>query len=294
MQNNYINFKKERDLGAIISDTFKFIREEYKTIFRLYLKHVGWLLLLVIAASTYYQYQSLRVSSDFTFVNGPQKFLLDFISNTGISLLLVFLSSIAYSALSFTTINSIIKSYIKNEGEVKDDEVSSYIGQFFSTTLGSFIAYSVLIFIGFLLCILPGIYLFVPLTLIFPIIVFQEKSFSEAFTECFKLIKQNWWISFATLVIISILIWLISSLFQIPIIVMSAMETLTSIKDGAESPSTANLASNWIYMTLYVVASLAQYILGLVTLISVAFIYFNLNEFHNKTGTLEDIDRIGS
>lgn len=294
MQNNYINFKKERDLGAIISDTFKFIREEYKTIFRLYLKHVGWLLLLVIAASTYYQYQSLRVSIDFTFVNGPQKFLLDFISNTGISLLLVFLSSIAYSALSFTTINSIIKSYIKNEGEVKDDEVSSYIGQFFSTTLGSFIVYSVLIFIGFLLCILPGIYLFVPLTLIFPIIVFQEKSFSEAFTECFKLIKQNWWISFATLVIISILIWLISSLFQIPIIVMSAMETLTSIKDGAESPSTANLASNWVYMTFYVVASLAQYILGLVTLISVAFIYFNLNEFHNKTGTLEDIDRIGS
>lgn len=325
MQNNYINFKKERDLGAIISDTFKFIREEYKTIFRLYLKHVGWLLLLVIAASTYYQYQSLRVSSDFTFVNGPQKFLLDFISNTGISLLLVFLSSIAYSALSFTTINSIIKSYIKNEGEVKDDEVSSYIVQFFSTTLGSFILYVLMIFlgiiiaslvissiflltnninmalsviftilIGLLIIVLLVVYFISPLSLMFCIIVFQEKSFSDAFSECFKLIKQNWWITFATLLIITILVSLISGLFSLPLGIMSAMETFTSLKDGSESPSTANLASNWVYMTFYVVASLAQYILGLVTLISVAFIYFNLNEFHNKTGTLEDIDRIGS
>jgi hypothetical protein len=47
-------------------------------------------------------------------------------------------------------------------------------------------------------------------------------------------------------------------------------------------------------MTFYVLASLAQYILGIVTLISMVFIYFNLNEYHNKTGTLEDIDRIGS
>lgn len=294
MQSNYINFKKERDLGAIISDTFKFIREEYKTIFRLYLKHVGWLLLLVVAASTYYQYQSLSLTVDLTIADGPGNFLLEMVSSTGISLLLVLLSSIAYSALSVTTINSIIKSYVKNEGEVKDDEVNRYIGQFFITNLGSFIVYGILISIGFLLCILPGVYLIVPLTLIFPIIVFQEKSFSNAFSECFKLIKENWWITFATLLIMTILMWLISSLFQIPIIVMSALETFTSLQEGSQTPGTANLASNWLYMSFYVLASLAQYILSLVTLISVALIYFNLNEFHNKTGTLEDIDRIGS
>lgn len=294
MQENYINFKKERDLGAIISDTFKFIREEYKTIFRLYIKHVGWLLLLVVAASTYYQYQSLKFTGNLSIGNDPGAFLLEMLSSAGIAFLLVLLSSIAYSALSVTTINSIIKSYIKNEGEVKDEEVSQYIGQFFATTLGSFIVYGLLVFIGFLLCIAPGIYLFVPLTLIFPIIVFQEKSFSDAFSECFQLIKQNWWITFATILIISILMWLISSLFQIPIIVMSTLETFTSLQEGSETPGTANLASSWLYMIFYIFASLAQYILSLVTLISIAFIYFNLNEFHNKTGTLEDIDRIGS
>ncbi|NEV93519.1 hypothetical protein G3567_05055 [Psychroflexus sp. YR1-1] len=325
MQNNYIDFKKERDLGAIISDTFGFIREEYKTIFRLYLKHVGWLLLLLVAASTYYQYQSLKFTGNLSIGNDPGAFFLEMISSAGVGLLLVILSSIAYSALSITTINSIIKSYVKNEGEVKDDEVSQYIGKFFSTTLGSFVVYGLMIFLGIiiaflviisiflltnninmalsviftiriclLIIVLIVVYFISPLSLMFCIIVFQEKSFSDAFSECFKLIKENWWITFATLLIITILMWLISSLFQIPIVIMSFMETLTSLQEGSETPGTANLATNWLFMIFYVLATLAQYILGLVTLISVALIYFNLNEFHNKTGTLEDIDRIGS
>ena len=34
MENNsFIEFKKERDLGAIITDTFKFIRENWKEYF---------------------------------------------------------------------------------------------------------------------------------------------------------------------------------------------------------------------------------------------------------------------
>lgn len=294
MQNNYINFKKQRDLGATISDTFKFVREEYTSIFRLYLKHVGWLLLLIVAASTYYQYKSLNITGNFFDVENPNNFLLEFATSFGIAGLILFVSSIAYTALSITTINSIIKSYIKNEGEIKDDEVSQYISRFFGSALGSLIVVGILVFIGFLFCLLPGIYLLVPLSLIFSVIVFQEKSFSDAFSECFKLVKQNWWITFATLLVISILISLIGGLFQLPIVIMTALETVVSLREGSDDPGTAALASNWLYMTLYVLAAIAQYILGLVTLISIAFIYYNLNEIHNKTGTIEDIDRIGS
>ena len=292
MSNNYINFKKERDLGAIISDTFAFVREEYKTIFRLYLKHVGWLLLLIVAASAYYQYESLSITVDLT-EPGSQNELIDLFASAGLAVLILSIVSLAYSTLSILTINSIIKSYVKNQGEIKDDEVKSYIGQFFGRTLGSLIVVVILVFIGFLLCILPGVYLIVPLSLIFAVVVFQEKSFSDAFSECFQLIKQNWWITFATLLIISILISIIGVVFQIPIIVMSAMEAVVSINEGSDAVGTSQLASNWLYMTFYVIASLAQYILSLVTFISIAFIYFNLNEIHHKTGTLEDIDRIG-
>ena len=293
MQNNYINFKKERDLGSIITDTFKFIKEEYKTLFRLYIKHVGWLLLLVVAASTYYQYQSLKISTSVLTETGPAAFLTEMIADTGIAILLLSLASIAYSALSLVVITSIIKSYVQNNGEINEDEVNQFVKQFFGRTLGSLVVVGLLVFIGFLLCVLPGIYLIVPLSLIFPILVFQEKTFAEAFSESFKLIKNNWWISFATLLVVSILISLIGGLFQLPIVVMTAMETFVSIQDGTGTPGTETLSGNWLYMLFYILAALAQYILGIVTLISLTLVYFNLNEFHNKTGTLEDIDRIG-
>jgi hypothetical protein len=293
MQNNNILFKKQRDLGTIISDTFKFIRQEYKTIFRLYLKHVGWLLLLVVAAGTYYQYTSLN-SANSLLENGAEAFLLNTFQNTGLSVLLVFLTSIAYSAMSLTAINSIIKSYVDNRGEIKDEEVSLYIGRFFGQTLLSLFVVGILCFIGFLLCFLPGVYLAVPLSLIFSVIVFQEKSFSDAFSECFQLIKQNWWITFATVLVISILVSLVGGIFQLPVVILSAVETFTSLEEGEGTSGALGLGNNWLYLTLYVLASIAQYILGLITLISLALIYFNLNEIHNKTGTLEDIDGIGN
>jgi hypothetical protein len=258
---------------------------------------VGWLLLLVVSAGTYYQYTSLN-SANSLLENGAEGFLLNTFQNTGFSLLLVFLTSIAYSAMSLTTINSIIKSYVDNKGEIKDEEVSLYIGRFFGQTLLSLFVVGILCFIGFLLCFLPGVYLVVPLSLIFSVIVFQEKSFSDAFSECFQLIKQNWWITFATVLVISILISLIGGIFQLPVVILrvilSAVETFTSLEEGAGTSGALGLGNNWLYLTLYIFASIAQYILGLVTLISLALIYFNLNEIHNKTGTLEDIDSIGN
>ena len=292
MLNNYILFKKQRDLGAIISDTFKFNRQEYKTIFRLYLKHVGWLLLLAVATSTYYQYTSLN-SANSLLESGAEAFLLNAFQNTGLSLILVFLAFVAYTTMSLTAVNSIIKSYVDNKGEIKDEEVSLNIRRFFGQTLLSLFVFGILCFIGLLLCFLPGVYLAVPLSLIFSIVVFQEKSFSDAFSECFQLIKQNWWITFATVLVISLLVSVIGGVFQLPIIVLTAVEAFTSLDEGGDTTGVLGLGNNWIYLSLYVFASIAQYILGLITLISLALIYFNLNEIHNKTGTLEDIDGIG-
>jgi 4-hydroxybenzoate polyprenyltransferase len=292
MLNNYILFKKQRDLGAIISDTFKFIRQEYKTIFRLYLKHVGWLLLLAVATSTYYQYTSLN-SANSLLESGAEAFLLNAFQNTGLSLILVFLAFVAYTTMSLTAVNSIIKSYVDNKGEIKDEEVSLNIRRFFGQTLLSLFVFGILCFIGLLLCFLPGVYLAVPLSLIFSIVVFQEKSFSDAFSECFQLVKQNWWITFVTVLVISLLVSLIGGVFQLPIIVLTAVEAFTSLNEGGDTAGVLGLGNNWIYLSLYVFASIAQYILGLITLISLALIYFNLNEIRNKTGTLEDIDGIG-
>jgi len=51
---------------------------------------------------------------------------------------------------------------------------------------------------------------------------------------------------------------------------------------------------DWVYITLSVLSSAVQYILAGIFAIAIAFIYFNLNEKKNQTGTFETIESIGS
>ena len=55
----YIQFKRERDLGEILSDTFKFIRENYKPLLKALLKYTGPVFLLQLFALGYYSYVSV-------------------------------------------------------------------------------------------------------------------------------------------------------------------------------------------------------------------------------------------
>ena len=57
MENHsYIEFKEERDLGSILSDTFKFLRENWKSYFLTVLKICGPALLVFMTAFGFYMY----------------------------------------------------------------------------------------------------------------------------------------------------------------------------------------------------------------------------------------------
>ncbi|MFN2262070.1 MAG: glycerophosphoryl diester phosphodiesterase membrane domain-containing protein [Psychroflexus sp.] len=292
MNNNYINFKQKRDLGTTISDTFGFIRNEYKTIFRLYFRHVGIVLLLLVAATTYSQYQSLSLTSNAQLGNDINV-LQEYLPNFGIALIAMIVLSILYYALSFCTISGIIKSYVNNNGKINDDEVRNTVNQNYLKISGIVLLIGLILGIGFMLCFLPGIYLMIPFSLVIYIMIFQNKGFSDAVSESFQLIKNNWWITFATLLVIGILISVISSVFQLPAMILTGIETFTAIESG-DSSMFKETGVRLLYLVFSVIANLAQHILSLVTIIAISFIYFNLNEVHNKTGTLEDIDQIGN
>ena len=51
---------------------------------------------------------------------------------------------------------------------------------------------------------------------------------------------------------------------------------------------------DWILITLQVISSVFQYTLSIISIIAVAFIYFNLNEEKNLTGAFERIDNLGN
>ncbi len=283
MENNlFIEFKKQRELGDIINITFKFIRENYKPLFQLVYKIVGPFFILLILAVAYYTY---------SVAGNPIEALTSGGSNFVISILLMLAAMLLFYAALYGTILHYIKDYISNSGQVNEADVKTGVQKdFFNLILLSIIS-AILIIAGIMLFILPGIYLMVPLALAGTILVFKNYSVTEAISYSFTLIKDNWWITFVSLLVIWILVYFIGLVFQIPLIIYTVIKTLTMAQEGSMADPASY--SDWIFITLNVLSTVIQYLLSIISIIGLAFIYFNLNEHKNLTGTYESIDKLG-
>lgn len=282
MHNNYIQFKQKRELGEIINATFKFIRENYKPLFKYLVSLVGPSFILLIAALSYYTYTvpaSILQSMDFS--SG------DFI----IGFALLALTLLIYYSYLYATIYHYINSYMKHGGETDETEIRTGVKNDFGRLLILFFVSAIIMFAGFILFVIPGIYLIVPLSLVSAIMVFKQTNLTDTISYAFTLIKDNWWMTFITLIVTALLVYIIGLVFQIPLIVYTLVKMMTMVQEG----SAADMAmySDWVLIVLQVLASLIQYILSSISVIVIGFIYFSLNEEKNLTGTFEQIDNLG-
>ncbi len=288
MQTHYINFKRKRELGEIITDTFKFLRRNSKAIFRNLFKIVGIPFVLFIAASAYNAQSSFGNDSLFN-VNDP----FSAFDSTAviISTLFVYLSLFIYLTFLYAAITSIIKSYIANEGEIIDSEVMSTVKDNLGNIIIAGLGKSLLAALGFMLCLIPGIYVSAPFFLIFAILLFENKNAGDAISDSFTLIKDHWWMTFASMIVLGLLWYIISIIFSLPSMIYIWVKMFTSIQEGSLSDPSSMFDLGTVILT--VVASALQYIAYLFIPIGAAFVYYNLNEQKNQTGTLEQIDRLG-
>ncbi len=286
--NKYIEFKKKRELGDILTDTFAFLRQEGKSLFSILMKTCGIPFVLLLLASAYYTYSSSNLFDPVSISNGEM-------FNSGgilISLFLMLAALLAFYGLLFGSVLHYIKAYTDNKGTIDYNIVIQGVRKDFGSILGLGALSGIIIFFGFILCFLPGIYLYVPMSLVFAILVFREVSVTDAISESFQLIKNEWWITFATLFVLGIIIWIISMIFSIPALIYTFTKTFTAASEGTYANPAAMI--DWVFIGLNTISSAAQYSLYVITAIASAFIYFNLNERKYATGALEQIDSLGN
>lgn len=283
MNRDLIQFKQQREMGEIISISFKFLRDNYKAYFRLLVKVAGPAFLLLIAAISYYSYSTLGdpLNSE-VFLSGG--FLISF----GI----LALTLVLYFSVVYATVFNLIRSYIENEGKIKEPEVADWAKDDLGKMFGLNIISWIFIFAGMMLFLIPGIYVSVPLSIAMAALIFKQQSITESIAEGFKLVKDNWWMSFLTLVFVWIIIYIISLIFQLPLIIYTFVKAFTSVSEGSAADISEMI--DWVYILLSIVSSLVQYIFYSIIPIGVAFLYFHLNEKKNFTGTYERIDKLGN
>ena len=290
--NNYIEFKKERDLGAIISDTFKFIRENWKDFFSTLVKIAGPFIIggaiLVAIAFSYYmgvvgEFQGSIGSNDpnaiFSFM-GPM---------FGWLALLFFIFMIVYIIVSLTSLYY-IKSYINNGGAANFEEVKSNTFKNIWKFIGLGFLIAIMLAVSYILCFLPIIYMWVVLSLATSIMVFENKGIGDTISHCFVLIKEQWWNTFGVLIVITILVSILGYIFSVPSLIYQLIRTGIMPSDPTES---LNLFKDPVYIALYILSYIGKFIFSSITLIATVFIYYDLNEQKNLTGTIEKIDSLG-
>lgn len=287
--NNYIEFKKQRELGEILSDSFVFIRNEFKPFLGTILKIVGPYILVMLISMGFYMYTIGDI------------FNLTAIGNTSIStysplimvlaVVALLLSSIAAYVLAQGTVLHYIKSYIDNRGTTNYDEIRSGVYGSFWSLIGLGIIVGLSVFIGAMFCLIPGIYLAVPLSVCFAILVFLKKDTMESYQYSFTLIKENWWITFATLFVIYIIVAIASYAFSLPTIIYSWIKM--GVFSGEMDAENFNVFNDPIYLLLNILSTLVQFLMNIIFLVATSLIFFNLNEKKNFTGTFERIESLG-
>ena len=288
MQNKLIQFKKQRDLGAILGDTFSFLRNEWKQLFTLIFKIAGPALILVVASYIFYMSTTLGSFADLTNPSGP---IGNFTFNAMLAILLMLCSVIAFYALLYGTILNYIKSYIKNNGIVDVNEVRVGVRSKFWSLIGLSFLVALITGVGIVFCVIPGIYLGTVLITTYAIHVFEDRDVMDTISYSFQLIKGEWWITFATLLVMFILYYIILMIFNIPQYIYMFIKMFTIAEQASPDPTSM---FDTVYIILNAIAVVAQYLLHTVIVICAVFVYFNLNEKKNFTGTMETIDAIGT
>jgi len=304
-----IELLKVRDFGEIITDSFVFARQNFKQLVKCFFVFSGFFMLAGAILMAIHQSKVLNEITNNDF-GAPRSVFGTTYSNLGpeywsaIALLLVGYINLQVSMLSYMAI-------YREKGNVAAtvEEVWGYVKYFFLRVFGSAILVAIMmigailivfgimfaisssntylaIFLAFLLCIVPFVYLYPIFSLIFPIMVFENSSFGYAFSRSFTIIKRNWWATFGSIFIMGLITWVASFIILVPVAILNAISLIAHFGKGTPFSMVTTIIS--------AVLEALSHILYIVPIITVSLCYFNLTEQRDGEGLLSRISQLGT
>ncbi|RZL28493.1 MAG: hypothetical protein EOO96_20820 [Pedobacter sp.] len=203
----------------------------------------------------------------------------------GLEYFLSLLFSLATYASMTVAILSFIALYVQKGNQAPStEEVWGYFKYYFFRIFGSSIVLILMVFVGLVFCLVPGLYLFPFVAMMFPIMVIENGTLGYSFSRSFQMIKDNFWVTFGTLIIVWIIVYACMSMVVLPTTLFSMIGMFTS-KNPQMSLS--------LSMATTVLQSLCQ-VFTIIPIITISLSYFSLLEQKENTGLMERITNFGS
>jgi hypothetical protein len=274
-----IPFRQTRDFGQIFNATFAFIHQNLRKLGKVILFIVGPFILLsgVFSGLYYADILTFRPEQQEPFAFATHFLLMAFFSIVG-------------TVTFIGVICEYVVLYMDNEYDAFDvNEVWKATRKDFWMILLTAIGFAVPVGLGTLMCFIPGIYLFVPLSMILIVRVRERIGFFNAFSRCFELVKNHWWITYGLLIVAFIMDGVLSFVFYIPQYVVTFWSAMHAVKETAGATD---------YRFLFILTSIVSFVGGFVFYaipgLVICFQYFNLVERKEAAGLLEKIGKIGA
>lgn len=280
---NQLEFKKRRDFGQVINDTFTFMRQNFKPLIKTYFTFCGLFVLASMAAMLMQQYKVANIinASDNSGISDSYGFK----SLYNVEYFLSILFSLAGYASTTVAVLSYIAIYIQKGNKTPTiDEVWSYFKYYFFRVFGNSLLLLLMLGVSFLCCLVPGFWLFPFVAMMFPIMVIENGSLGYSFNRSFKIIKDNFWVTFGTLIVVWIIVYACMSMVVLPTSLLS-MIGLFSHKGPHMNVTLAMITT--------VLQSLCQ-VFTIIPIITITLVYFSLVEQKESTGLMERISNFGN
>lgn len=280
-----IELAKPRDFGEIISDTFAFVKQNFKPLLKYFFIFCGFFLIATGATEILTQIQALNRINNFnpnSFDNPASPFAVF----TAAYFLNMFFLMLEYISITVMTL-SFMALYKQKGNEVPEtEEMWGYFKFYFLRVLGSAFVVAIVFILGCFLCLIPGIYLYPVMSLVFPIIIIENASFGYAFNQSFKLIKDNWWPTFGVLIVIGIILGVAGMILVLPSAIFTAGSIFLHMTRGTSTSVTGVVVTTILKQFAHVFQILA--------VVATCLIYFNLHETKEGTGLMERINQFGA
>lgn len=216
-----INFQQVRDFGGIFNATFEFIRQEYKLLGKTLLYYALPITLIATIVITYTTYIQMDTFTGGNIMYPNKAYYLSVAFSSLSSLIIVYI----FTLLTYAYVAAYIK-YGSNNFGLK--EVLDFAKRKWLMLLIINILFSIMSFIGFIFCIIPGIYLFITFYFASYSYFNEDTELIESFSRSYNVISDNWWLTFGLFLVISMLIGTASMVFYIPAILISVITAATS------------------------------------------------------------------
>ncbi|HYG15390.1 MAG TPA: hypothetical protein VEC12_06510 [Bacteroidia bacterium] len=308
-----IDLHKARDFSITFSDTFAFIKQNFKSIGKSLVMIVAPVYLIASLAFSFFSVKLIQAFTGTMKIPNPERAAQNMLSvytdfRLWITILLFFIAVMLAVGVIFSYIN-LYRKKGETGSEITPSEVWSELWRRLPKFIGYSIGYGFFFIIGYLLLVLfigllmtasplvggvilffgilaLMIYLVTFISVLVPVIFYEDCGFFESLGRTSSLIKGNFWvtfgINFVAYIIVSMSAYIVSLIIYVPII-------LTQVGSTTFDTSTIQILVVVYLVVLPVIlffGYIFQYTIGSLN-------YFSLLEKHDHVGLRMKVDAIG-